>query len=407
MTTTGTRAGRIASVFLTALAASGCSDLLDVTNPGPIEDDDLNAPGAMPALVTGMAGDLAVALSITTIWGSVWSDDLLHSGTLGAPTVFAQGDIDATQVNPWWNDAHTARWVAEDGIRRMQEVLGDGFTTSALAPRAYLIAGFANRILGESVCQAVIDGGAPTPFTDHFIRAEGQFTEALGLAGAQGEAELVTVAHAGRAQVRAALGDWEGAAADAALVPSDFRHDAVYSTNTERETNGWPEDTLTRGEYTVWGTPWYEIPDDPRIPWEEVLTGTGALATAANGSTPWVRQQKHLTDADEIALAKGTEMLLIRAEAALRAGDPGTAMDLMNDVRTSHGLGTLSAADEAAAWPILQAERGKTLWLEGRRFWDLRRWYDEEGPAHHGFLEGRDRCVPISDSERLSNPNVS
>src|SRR5690606_27359598 len=161
----------------------------------------------------------------------------------------------------WWNDAHTARWVAEDGIRRMQEVLGDGFTTSALAPRAYLIAGFANRILGESVCQAVIDGGAPTPFTDHFIRAEGQFTEALGLAGAQGEAELVTVAHAGRAQVRAALGDWEGAAADAALVPSDFRHDAVYSTNTERETNGWPEDTLTRGEYTVWGTPWYEIPD--------------------------------------------------------------------------------------------------------------------------------------------------
>src|SRR5690606_7494069 len=209
MTTTGTRAGRIASVFLTALAASGCSDLLDVTNPGPIEDDDLNTPGAMPALVTGMAGDLAVALSITTIWGSVWSDDLLHSGTLGAPTVFAQGDSDATQVNPWWNDAHTARWVAEDGIRRMQEVLGDGFTTSALAPRAYLIAGFANRILGESVCQAVIDGGAPTPFTDHFIRAEGQFTEALGLAGAQGEAELVTVAHAGRAQVRAALGDWE------------------------------------------------------------------------------------------------------------------------------------------------------------------------------------------------------
>src|SRR5690606_41695455 len=67
----------------------------------------------------------------------------------------------------WWNDAHTARWVAEDGIRRMQEVLGDGFTTSALAPRAYLIAGFANRILGESVCQAVIDGGAPTRSEEH------------------------------------------------------------------------------------------------------------------------------------------------------------------------------------------------------------------------------------------------
>jgi hypothetical protein len=120
-----------------------------------------------------------------------------------------------------------------------------------------------------------------------------------------------------------------------------------------------------------------------------------------------VRQQKHLTNEAEIALAKGTEMLLIRAEAALRGGDVTGAVGFINQVRNAHGLDDASAATAAEAWPLLQDERGKTLWLEGRRFWDLRRWYEEQGPAHSDILASRDRCVPISENERLSNPNLS
>lgn len=400
------RTGLVA-VALSAVASAGCSDLLDITNPGPIEDADLNTPNSMPALVTGMSGDLSSALSTTTIWGSVWSDDLTHSGTLGAPTLFAAGDIDATQVNGWWNGAHRARWVAENGIERMQDVLGTDFEASPLASRAFVLAGFSNRILGENVCQAVIDGGPATDFTDHFTRAEGHFSEALRLANQQSETALANAARAGRAQVRAALGNWAGAATDAAEVPQSFRYDAIFSMNTGRESNGWNGVTLTRGEYTVWGSEWYEVADDPRIPWQEVMTDGGTLANAANGSTPWVRQQKYLDNGADIALASGSEMLLIRAEAALREDDDEAAMGFINSLRSAHGLGELTAADVAEAWPILQSERGKTLWLEGRRFWDLRRWYEEAGPAHNSFLEGRDKCVPISDNERLSNPNIS
>lgn len=394
------------ALTLAALVAAGCGDLLEVTNPGPIADEALNTPAAMQALVTGMSADLSVAVSTTSIWGSVWSDDLTHSGTLGAPTVFARGTITPQEVNPWWGEAHRARWVAENGIERMKNVMGADFDRSPLAARAYLIAGFANRLLGENVCEAVFDGGPAEPFVRHFERAERQFTEALRIAEAAGEETLRLAALAGRASVRAAQGDWSGAVADATEVPATFRYDAIFSLNTAREQNGWTAVTITRGEYTVWNTQWEGVTDDPRVPSEPVLDPQGNVRPAANGTTPWIRQLKYRDDGADIALAKGAEMLLLRAEAALRDGDVPGAISLINQARTVHGLPGLSATTEAEAWPILHRERGAELWLEGRRFWDLRRWYEETGPAHHDFLEGRDRCVPISENERLSNRNL-
>lgn len=389
-----------------ALLLAGCDGLLDVTNPGPINDADLNTTVAMPALVVGMSGDLSAALSTTVIWGSVWSDDHFHSGTLGAPTIFARGIIAPIDIDPWWDDAQRARWVAENGIERMKEVLGTGFETYAQTPRAYLHAAFANRILGENVCNAVFDGGAAQDYTEHFKRAEQHFNEALRIATALNNTTLKNAALAGRAQVRAALGNWSGAVADATLVPIGFRYDAVYSLNTAREGNGMQAVTLVRGEYTVWNTPWANVTDDPRIPWVKVLTSKGAQAVAANGTTPWYKQQKYVDDGVEIALAKGTEMLLIRAEAALIGNDVPAAMGFINQVRTYHSLAPLTATTAAEAWPILQLERGKTLWLEGRRFWDLRRWNAATGPAKNTFLDGKDKCVPISERERLTNPNI-
>jgi len=395
---------RRASLAVALLALPACSDFLDVTNPGPIADDALNGREAMPGLVVGMSADLSLAVSQVSIWSVLWGDDLRHSGTLGAPTIFTQGIIAPEDVGPVWNDMHRARWVAESGIERMQEVLGAGYSTSALAAEANVYAGYANRILGENVCQAVFDGGPAEPYTTHFTRAEEYFTQAITLAQAAGNTTLEQAAVAGRAQVRAALGDWTGAAADAALLPVDFRYDAIFSENTGREENGWYEVTISRGEYTVWGSEWYSDPD-PRAPWVAAFTSAGDTAVAANGYTLWIKQQKFPSNADDIPLAKGTEMLLIRAEAALRAGDVPGAMVFINEGRASLGLEPLTATTAAEAWPILHRERGADMWLEGRRFWDTRRWFEETGDAHLDWLNGRDKCVPISRDEVLSNPN--
>lgn len=378
----------------------------DVENPGPIAESALNSPSAVPGLVVGMSADLSFAYRTTTRWGSVWGDELTHSGTFSAPTVFSTGAINSEDINPWWEDAQRARWVAESGIERIREILGNDFDTNENVLKAHLYAGYSNRMLGENVCYAVIDGGPREDFTVHFERAEGYFTDAITIANNIGNQDLLYAATAGRASVRAALGDWTGAALDAAEIPIDYSFEAVYSTNSARENNDWPPNSINRGEYSVWGTQWEGV-NDPRLPQEVIYTSANDTATAANGVTPWITQMKHETDADNIALSKGTEMLLIRAEMELRENqDFIAAMGYINQGRNHHGLGNLNAADIEEAWGHLQDERGKDMWLEGRRFWDLRRWNNDSGPANNTFLDSRDSCVPIGQSELEMNPNL-
>jgi hypothetical protein len=378
---------------------------MSVTNPGPLPDADLDTPAAMPGLLVGISADLSVAVVDQAYFGGLLADELAHSGNYNNERYFYQGAIRAEHTNTVWANMQVARWVAEDGIERMRRVLGDGFASSSLVPRAYALAGFANRLAGENVCHAVINAGPKQDHTMHFQRALEQFTEAIARAESQGDAKVVMAARAGRASIRAWLGDWAGAVADAELVPADFRYDAVFSNNTSRENNNIVYETVSRREVTVHATPWAEIFGDPRVPWDTVRTGQGAVQTGQDGQTPFFRQGKYKALGDNIALVKGTEMLLLRAEAALRDGDVGTATTLMTDARAVHGLPAVTAADETEAWTLLRQERGAELWLEARRIWDLRRWFDEGriGPWKEA---GQVMCVMPSRNEEASNPNL-
>ena len=379
---------------------AGCS--LDVANPGPIKDTDLNTPGAMPALVNGMGGDLSVALGQWVERMSLASGELVHSGNFAVERFFNIGQLRPDDANGDWARMQRARYVAENGLERMKTVLGTNFETSALTPRAYLYAGFANRLLGENVCQAVFDGGPAQSDTAHFVRAESLFTRALTTARAQNNTALTNAALGGRATVLAWQGKWAQAAVDAALVPTAFRHNALFSTNTTRENLALAFETISRREVTVWNTVW--VADrDPRVPYDTVRTASGAIQTGQDGTTRFFRQRKYLALGDPVALVKGTEMLLIRAEERLKANDVPAAMAFINQERASFTLPALSATTVAEAYTILMRERGAVLWLEGRRLWDLRRWFVE---GRNTFLQGRDKCLPISTEERASNSNL-
>lgn len=404
-----------AALLSGALSLSACDGLFDVSNPGPIPDDELNTAGAMPSLVNGMSADLAFALGELVQTLSILSDDLYHGGSYTAEGLYNRGVARPEDVDGDWGDMHRARWVAEDGIRRMKEVMGADFDRSPLGARAHLYAGFANRLLGENVCTAVFDGGPPLDHKEHFKRAEAHFSEALRIAGALNNATLRNAALGGRASVRAYQGRWSEAAQDAALVPTGFTYSALYSLNTSRENNDLVFETYNRREYTVFNTQWARVFRDPRVPWDTVRTSSGAVQRGQDGRTPFFQQRKYQSLDADIPLTKGTEMLMIRAEAALRAGDVPEAMRLINLQRAAYGLAALAVpASSDAAWRTLQRERGAVLWLEARRFGDLRRWYAENlrqftaeasADARLGSWGERAQCIPVSDEEQRTNPN--
>jgi hypothetical protein len=303
-----------------------------------------------------------------------------------------------------------ARWVAEAGIERMKGIAGFTYDTHPLAARANLLAGFANRLLGENVCQAVIDGGPAQSDSVHFQRAERYFTETIRIAGGARRIDsLLNAAYAGRASVRAALGDWAGAVSDAQRVPASFVSYANYSTNSTRENNSLVQETYVRREFTVFNTQWAQVFNDPRVPWDTIYTN--ALRTAVqkgqDGRTNFFRQRKYPLLGSAIPLAKGTEMLMLLAEDRLRARDIPGAFVLINQQRAQYGMIDLAPpVDIAVAWRTLQKEYGAVVWLEARRLWQLRRWSIEPDPVRVTFLDLRASCIPISRNETQSNPNL-
>jgi hypothetical protein len=399
-------------VLGTLVPLAACGDILTVEAPGRIADESLNALNAFPALVAGMSADLSDAYDASVLFTMpIASGELFHSGSYGI-TEQARGVLKPEDVNNEWEEIQQARFVAEDGIERMRRVFeevgqADAFQKSPLVARAYLLAGIANRLGGENFCSTVINGGEEQPNTIHFGRAEEQFTRAIEIGQVAGVKDIVTAAYGGRASVRAWQGKWDAAVQDAQQVPVGFVYSVIF--NPEDANNLYIE-THQRPEFTVWNTPIQDHPTDPRVPFEIVRNNDGSIASGADGSTPFYRQLKYAEPGADVPAVKGTEMLVLRAEAALRDGNIAQAFALLNEARAFYNMEPLTAPGTLeAAWEVLRFERLATVWLEGRHLWDVRRFFEAGpgSPMYDPFLEGRDTCFPISEEERKSNPNLT
>ncbi len=413
----------------------GCeNNLFQVKNPGRILDEDLNSDRALNAVVVGMSADFSVIFDDIAFIGARLSDEMEASGSYFLSTRARHGIIDYRDTDAYWEGIQRARFVAEDGIRRMQEVLGDAFNGDPRVARAYLFAGLANRVLGENFCRVVFDGGPDQPKEAAFQRAIEYFNEAVNQAqqaGTDDTEDILLAAYGGLAQAYVGLGDWNKAVQYAQQVPTDFVYYALYSDNSTREYNVIYLETHQRHEMSAYQTLAHIVAQqmgepDPRAPFTDCREGDCPNAQGADGSTPHLRQEKYPERGSDIPVVKGTEMRLIEAEAALRSGDLSTFIAKINEVRTFYGLepaedvypaqalNTVGSLDQDYAtvddaWDILDRERHLTLWLEGRRLWDLHRW-------NHPFLQGgtivypgvnpRASCLPISQSECQTNPNI-
>lgn len=390
----------------------------EVTNPGPVVDEFLTEPTAFEALVGGMIFAAADAQNWIAFDGAVAARELTASGGIGAhgfTVLIEQGVLDPIERNGVWWRGHQARFVAENGIERFRQGLGAEFGESRQAASALVWAGFANRMLGENMCAAVFDGGPAEPSEAHFERALAQFSEGLEVARAAGEQTLEYAALAGRASVRGWLGDWAGAEQDAERVPHDFTFDVPRSlespdVTTNRfaranQNNPWRSHSV----YETYFEQYYLDSQDPRASWDrdpDIPLGDGR-------GIPWYYETKYGARGEgltaPIRLTSGAEARLIIAEARLRSGDWQEALSVLNAMRTDAGVPLRQAAGPDEVWTTLKLERFIELWLEARALWDLRRYTQEQIPGdlpEAWDMTGRDLCFPISEDERLTNPNI-
>ncbi len=443
-------AGGIAAGLLILL--SSCD--LEVSNPGAIVDDALNDATLMGVVVSGIANEFNIMVEDFAFDNARLSDALAGTGSYFQTGRLRRGAMDWEETEGDWGQIHETIWTGQQAWDRMLSLDDFDQNTSELASRAWMLMGFANRTFGENFCEVVYsvgldDGGGVQSRDVAFDSAIVAFNQAITIGMAAGSAadDFVTASRAGLAQAYVGKGDFGTAGTHSSQVPTDFALSAIYNLQSNNnfvwnETRGRAEGGVygtyawqlasqdPRAEFTICGT--FDDPTDPKN--SDVTPTNAADCTShqgADGVTAHYMQEKYKEEGSDIPVATGVEMRLIEAEAALLSNDLGEFTDRINDVRDFYGLASIAqpataggleypnaydastgdvTATDVDGWSILDGERWLTLWLEGRRVWDLHRW-------NHPFLDGgivfwdtesrRVSCWPIPEIECQLNESLS
>ena len=426
-------ATRTLSVSLFILIAVAACDTT-VSNPGPVQDEFLADRNSAAATVNGAGRAVSSGINWIGYTGAAVAREIHPAGSTGSfgiSNLWQTGELSPSDgdLDTHWEQSQRARWLAEEAVRRLETAgpppagsLQTPVQYNNLLQLAYLYAGYANRVLGENMCEGTIDGGPRVANTVFFTRAESLFTKAIAVTGGTPATMLAqsTAAYAGRAAARVFLGKWNDAVADAALVPIGYVYNLAYfnlGDDAQRNRIAWAIGNTPYRAHTQWSTWYYDYrtaTSDPRVP-ITITTLQGDAAIECCGRVPFYPEAKMSTSASPVRLASGREMRLVEAEAKLRANDLPGAMTSINLVRTNAGTTAVTATTITEGWRLLKRERGIELWLEARRLGDMRRWKAEntpgaldplEQPGAGSHLAKQDLCFPISRSERETNPNL-
>lgn len=401
-----------ALVVVGSLALGGCdpkTELLQPQQPGVISPSSVNSPTAADAVYVGALSRWK--LSMNGGGGNteaVWNFEALFTDELRSSDTFSQRN-DADQRNTQSNDgvllsiynaAQQARGRARDAINALLT-----YDTSPAGKthvgEMYLAMGYIEEELAQAFCHGLSFGetvngipkyspqlAGPDEYKVALSRFDTAMTYLTGTDAATTAVKNAVLIARARAQVD--LGDFTGAAATVAPVPTSYQYTFDYSVTTNdnewwvmgpsvlRYTAG---DSTSVGGQILNAIPFAEL-NDPRV------SVTDTKAPGEDGVTDFIRVNNWGRD-DPIPPLSGIDARLIEAEAKLQAGDYAGMMAILNALRTSpqtigvFEVPAMSAlpvpADKNTAIDVFFREKALWQYERGYRLDDLRRLVRQYG----------------------------
>jgi hypothetical protein len=404
------------------LIACGCSKLTDVSAPDVVQLGALgNAAGAEALRVGSLSGFALVFAGseqgqITTSGAMVDEFFNASSGTIALAVADIRIVPEPSLSYPYLA-VQRSRLDARRAIAALQQYAP---ASRAKIGEQFALAAYTELFLGENMCSGIplgeiVNGnpayGQPLSTDELFGRAMADFDSALSYA--VDSVRILNLGRVGRARVLLDRGQFAGAAAAVAAVPTVYTYTTQYSA------------AQPNGVFTIINTAkWLTVADleggngldfrsaqDPRVP-------TAFVGKGFDGITDVYTYTRYATLSSPIVLASGVEARLMEAEASLRAGDGAGALQILYALRaTTPGLAPLALQPtDAARVDQLFRERAFWLFATGHRHSDLRRLVRQYGrPSASVFPTGAykngqtygDDVTFAPDPPQLANPNYT
>ena len=418
-------------VAVGALLLGACDpkeELLSPQQPSVIDPSAVGNSTAADALYAGALGRWKNAMNGNgNNTEALWNWEALFTDELRSADTFSQRN-DADQRNlqnndgvltPIYQNAQQARGRARDAINALLT-----YDTSPSGQQhvgeLYLMMGYIEMEMSQAFCNGIPFGetvnGAPVytqPLTnaDGFKLAIARFDTALtyltGTDAGTGNIKNAVLVSKARAQVD--VGDFTGAAATVASVPTNFQYTFDYSQTTFD--NEWwimgtsvkrynPGDSVDAAGQILNAIPFTEL-NDPRVSVTDTKTKAEDNISNFWNVNNWGRD-------DPIPVASGIDARLIEAEAKLQAKDITGMMTILNALRESpQVLGVFkipvmsdlpTPADQTSATNLFFREKALWQFERGFRMDDLRRLVRQYGRT-------QDKVFPSGNFARNQTPS--
>ena len=430
------------SLFLGACNVN--KELLQPQQPGVIDPNAVANTTAADALYVGALGQWKASMDAGEgiwNWEGLFTDEFRSVDTFTQRQNADQRNLqtDDAVLLGIYNTAQQARGRARDAINAL--LAYDQSTAGKQhVGEMYLMMGYIEMEISQAFCNGVPFGetvnGAPVytaPLTNAqgFKLATSRIDTALTFITGT-DAGSLTIEYAAlvtKARALVDLGDFAGAAAAVASVPTSFQYNFTFSQTTSD--NAWWTLGASRKGYSagdstdIGGQILNAIPfarlKDPRV------SVTDTHTKAEDNVSDFVNVNNFGRD-DPIPALSGLDARLIEAEAKLQANDIPGMMSILNALRASPQVIGNFAVPAMAALPTPATQtdavnlffREKALWQfqRGYRMDDLRRLVRQYGRTQDnvfpsgGFTSsaaplgqyGSQVAFPVPDYERV-NPN--